>query len=143
MPASLVDPNFVQRLRDERERLGLTQAHFAQLGGVSRLAQWKYENGDNVPSVEYLLALVKSGVDVIYLIRGRRVSDQEIDWDIVRDAFLFVQRNMASKPGKNFSAEQLFDAFKEVWTAAMDDTYRIARSGMASEEPVASAVHED
>jgi transcriptional regulator with XRE-family HTH domain len=123
MPSTSQETTFIERLREERQRLGLSQARFAELGGVSRLAQWKYANGDHMPSVDYLLALAKSRVDVIYLLRGRRLTHQEMDWDVLRDAFLFVQKNMASKPGKKFTPEQLFEAFRDVWAAAMEQTY--------------------
>lgn len=67
--------NFAERLREERKRLGLTQADFARLGGVKITAQNNYEAGERSPKAEYLLRLVDCGVDISYLLAGRPASD--------------------------------------------------------------------
>lgn len=64
---------FSDRLREERERLGLTQEEFAGLAGTTRRSQSNYELGERVPDAEYLMRLVDRDVDVAYLITGRRV----------------------------------------------------------------------
>lgn len=67
------------RLRAERERLGLTQSQFGELGGVKLRAQINYEAGQRSPDAEYLAKLETSGVDVPYVITGRRlVPDRSI-----------------------------------------------------------------
>ncbi|MGB3316043.1 MAG: helix-turn-helix domain-containing protein [Albidovulum sp.] len=60
------------RLREERERLGLSQEAFAALGGQKRLSQTRYERGERVPDSNYLAALSRAGVDVHYVLTGRR-----------------------------------------------------------------------
>ena len=40
------------RLRQERERLGLSQKIFGEIGGVEANAQGKYENGDRAPKAD-------------------------------------------------------------------------------------------
>ncbi|MBD8754264.1 helix-turn-helix domain-containing protein [Pseudomonas coleopterorum] len=60
------------RLREERERLELTQREFGQVGGVEPNAQGKYENGDRSPRADYLAAVSTIGVDVLYVVLGRR-----------------------------------------------------------------------
>ncbi|MBR7777388.1 helix-turn-helix domain-containing protein [Undibacterium rugosum] len=64
--------DFSDRLREERKRLGLNQVDFANLGGVKKNAQLNYENGERKPDSDYLYALLKSGVDVIYMLTGER-----------------------------------------------------------------------
>lgn len=64
--------DFGKRLREERARLGLSQQAFAELGGVKRVSQLLYEQGDRVPDVLYLDNLKKHGVDVPYLLFGQR-----------------------------------------------------------------------
>lgn len=59
-----------ERLREQRERLRMTQVAFADAGGVQKLAQIKYEKGERVPSAEYLARLAGVGVDVAYVITG-------------------------------------------------------------------------
>lgn len=60
------------RLREERERLGFTQAAFGAIGGVSVRAQNNYEKGDRAPDVNYLASVAKVGVDIQYIITGVR-----------------------------------------------------------------------
>jgi transcriptional regulator with XRE-family HTH domain len=67
---------FAGRLREERERLGMSQAQFGSLGGIGKLTQLKYEKGDRSPSVEYLHRVAQSGVDIDYLVLGIRVPIQ-------------------------------------------------------------------
>lgn len=69
---------FGNRLREERTRLGLSQAKFANQCGVKRTAQTTYETGERFPSAEYLQAAGRIGVDAIYLLIGMRTSDDMI-----------------------------------------------------------------
>lgn len=61
-----------ERLREERERLGLSQAVFGELGGVKANAQGNYEKGDRYPDAAYLAAVAEQGVDVLYVVTGQR-----------------------------------------------------------------------
>ena len=58
------------RLRQERERLGLSQKAFGVIGGVEANAQGKYENGDRAPKADYLSRVAERGVDVLYVLTG-------------------------------------------------------------------------
>lgn len=49
------------RLREERERLGMTQRVFGDIGGVEPNAQGKYESGERTPRIDYLAALAVRG----------------------------------------------------------------------------------
>jgi transcriptional regulator with XRE-family HTH domain len=60
------------RLKEERKTLGLSQQAFAAIGGVEANAQGKYESGERTPRSDYLAALGVKGVDVLYLLSGRR-----------------------------------------------------------------------
>ena len=60
------------RLRDERERLGMTQRVFGDIGGVEPNAQGKYESGERTPRLDYLAALATRGVDALYVLSGLR-----------------------------------------------------------------------
>lgn len=118
-----MEPNFGKRLELERKRLDRTQVEFGLMGGVSRLAQWKYEHGENYPSVEYLEKLRDSQVDIIYLVTGRRMAPQEMDWDILKDAFLLVHQMLVDRPGRDYTPAQLFDLFKHLGQAMMAEAY--------------------
>ena len=58
------------RLRQERERLGLSQKSFGEIGGVEANAQGKYENGDRAPKADYLSRVAGRGVDVLFVLTG-------------------------------------------------------------------------
>jgi transcriptional regulator with XRE-family HTH domain len=62
--------SFGSRLRQERDRLGLTQQKFGELGGVKRVSQHLYEQDVRVPDMTYLMRLKEGGVDVWFLING-------------------------------------------------------------------------
>ncbi|MBU9247002.1 helix-turn-helix domain-containing protein [Burkholderia multivorans] len=64
--------SFAERLREERQRLGLNQTDFAAAGGVKRDAQQNYESGLRRPDSAYLEAIAVRGVDVAYLLTGQR-----------------------------------------------------------------------
>lgn len=64
---------FGDRLKSERERLGMTQPVFAKFGGVLKGAQINYEKGERMPDVSYLVAVAAVGVDVSYLLTGLRL----------------------------------------------------------------------
>jgi len=50
-PTLTIPDGFGQRLRDERERLQLSQAALAEVAGIKRLAQSQYEKETSSPSV--------------------------------------------------------------------------------------------
>lgn len=62
---------FNDRLREERNRLGLNQGKFAVLGGVTKDTQLNYENGSRKPDSAYLEAIALAGVDIFYLLTGK------------------------------------------------------------------------
>lgn len=64
--------SFGERLREERERLSLTQAQFGQLAQVTKKTQMLYESGERSPKADYMTAIASSGVDVQYLLTGER-----------------------------------------------------------------------
>ncbi|KUM45032.1 helix-turn-helix domain-containing protein [Pseudomonas sp. EpS/L25] len=66
------------RLRQERDRLQLTQDELGQLGGVNRNSQGKYEKGERNPDSVYLEAVAAAGVDVLYVLTGKRQPLEEV-----------------------------------------------------------------
>ncbi|MDF1483713.1 helix-turn-helix transcriptional regulator [Ramlibacter sp. H39-3-26] len=63
-----------RRLVEERERLGMTQAAFFTACGVSKKAQFNFENDHNIPGGAYLIAAAAIGVDIAYVLTGQRVG---------------------------------------------------------------------
>lgn len=66
--------NISDRLREERERLGLNQVEFGSIGGVKKLAQINYEKGERHPDSAYLAAIAAAGADVLYILTGQRTG---------------------------------------------------------------------
>lgn len=68
--------DFGKRLKEERERLGLTQAEFAKACGVGKTAQYMYEKSERLPSISYLQDARLLGCDVLFLLTGNK-SDSD------------------------------------------------------------------
>lgn len=68
------DLSFGDRLKSERERLGLSQTAFGEACGVKKLAQLHYEKGDRNPDIVYLEKASGLGVDLYYLLTGFRIG---------------------------------------------------------------------
>lgn len=66
----LYENDIGRRLREERERLGLSQVAMSDIGGVKKLTQLRYEKGDSFPDAAYLAALSRFGLDVQYVVLG-------------------------------------------------------------------------
>lgn len=82
---------FGPRLRQERKRLGLTQAQLAVAVGISAPTQVGYEQGNRAPDVHYLTTIERIGVDERYVrtgVRSSRAAVAALDWEF----FLDVQR---------------------------------------------------
>ena len=58
------------RLREERERLNLSQVAFAKLGDVTRNTQSLYEMNERTPDAAYLSAISLGGADILYILLG-------------------------------------------------------------------------
>lgn len=63
---------FGARLAEERKRLGLKQAEFADLVGTDVPKQSLYENDRRELRADYLARLAEARVDVVYILTGRR-----------------------------------------------------------------------
>jgi len=61
-----------KRLREERYRLGLSQAALGAAGAVRMQAQSLYESDQRRPNSDYLAAIAAAGVDILYVITGKR-----------------------------------------------------------------------
>ena len=60
------------RLKEERERIGLSQEKLGAVGGVQKRAQINYEAGVRHPDAAYLSAVAEAGLDVLYILTGQR-----------------------------------------------------------------------
>ncbi|MGB6095194.1 MAG: helix-turn-helix transcriptional regulator [Comamonas thiooxydans] len=68
------------RLKEERQRLRLTQQTIADLTLVTKVTQIKYELGTTMPNASYLALFAKEGADVLYILTGRHTPEvRQID----------------------------------------------------------------
>ncbi|MGI1671981.1 MAG: helix-turn-helix transcriptional regulator [Neptuniibacter sp.] len=65
---------FGERLKEERERLNMSQSEFAKAAGVSTVSQGYYEQGRRKPSSDYLAELLRLTVDAVYVLTGNRMG---------------------------------------------------------------------
>ena len=61
-----------QRVKEERERLQMTQVAFAEACGAKKRQQIYFEQDVNVPGGSYLIRAASLGCDVQYLLTGVR-----------------------------------------------------------------------
>ena len=72
---------FGARLKEERKRLGFKQAEFASLVGTDVPKQSLYENDRRELRAPYLSRIAAAGVDVVYVLTGRRIEGPWLDGD--------------------------------------------------------------
>jgi transcriptional regulator with XRE-family HTH domain len=63
-----------ERLREERNRLRLSQSAMGAIGGVETNAQGNYESGSRSPKASYLEKIATAGVDINYVVTGFRTA---------------------------------------------------------------------
>ncbi len=68
------------RLREERSRLGYSQADICNSCGISKRSYIHYESGDRSPDAEFLGAASKIGMDVQYVVTGIRSENSSCDF---------------------------------------------------------------
>ena len=85
-------------------RIGLSQGEFAAIGGLSNKAQLSYESGARSPDANYLAALAKVGVDVLYVITGSRAQSSMLPADEAELLDSFRQLNDVGRAAIQASA---------------------------------------
>lgn len=72
-----IKPTLGDRLRQERDRIGLTQEQLAKLLGVTPLTVGKYELNKTSPTAEFLSQLEPIGIDPLFVLIGKRQQETE------------------------------------------------------------------
>lgn len=118
------------RIRQERERLGMTQAAFGELAGLGRATQIFYENNDRQPDTKYFQKLRERGIDVDYLQTGQRTRStyNDEEWLHFKNEILWASFSTAVKigmpeasPGSIEASLAAFKAFCTVYSGRNDD----------------------
>jgi len=71
------------RLKEERKRLGMTQEAMGLACGVAKRTQILFEQDAHLPGGAYFVAADELGVDVTYVLVGRRDRLAEADADLL------------------------------------------------------------
>lgn len=105
-----MNQDFRDRIREERNRLNLSQGELAVKAGVSQGGQSQIESGHKNPTMKYLLKLTLLGIDVNYIITGdRNTSKPEIQ--ALANAFLNAPEAIQSSVCKLLDFD--FDSIKK------------------------------
>ena len=67
----------------------MTQTQFAQATGISQATQVGYENGAHLPNVHYLNRASALGVDIVFVVLGKRAPQAAVDW-VDWDTFIHI-----------------------------------------------------
>ena len=106
-------PNFFDRLREERERLALSQQALAEKCGVTARSQRNYESGERNPDSAYLAAIAAAGADVLYVLTGERDGPAPVTLSAEEETMLAYFRE-ASKEVRRAALGALLGASVQV-----------------------------
>lgn len=122
-----------QRLREERERLGLTQPAFAEAAGAAKRTLIEWEKGSTSPNAVQMSALSAIGVDVLYVLTGRHADSNRTlmsDFGDGKPSLIDAERlsrivklleAFAKQAGRRWPVERLVEVAAEVYNVLADD----------------------
>jgi transcriptional regulator with XRE-family HTH domain len=100
------------RLREERQRLDMSQPAFGEVGGVTKKTQMLYEAGERFPDAAYLSAAAGAGADVLYILTGLR-SESHAAISAIRQASELAAKLGGSKEEQAFAMQALFEQLQQ------------------------------
>ncbi|WP_122300423.1 helix-turn-helix transcriptional regulator [Pseudomonas syringae] len=118
-------PFFGERLREERERLGLSQQELADLCGVTMRSQRNYEKGERQPDTSYLEPFAQAGGDLLYIITGQTLKPppvKPVEIDLARLARIIdMLEDLAKRAKRRWPARDLAVIAAEVYNVLVED----------------------
>lgn len=100
-----------ERIKEERNRLGFSQEKMAEIAGVTRASQIKYEGNKRNPDSEYLTKIASAGVDIQYVLVGNHLVTirSEFDPQTLAIARMVKELDPAEKNGiESFVSDKKF-----------------------------------
>lgn len=135
-------PGLNGRLRQERERLGLSQQELADLLGISRVSQNNYENGTREPGLDYLTAFGQNNGDIQFILFADHADHEYvdiIDWELFAKVWKWVEEVCIDAKGKPYPLDLKVKAFRLAYKACrtceitkLEDTDLVSVLGMAA-----------
>ncbi|VEB41382.1 Helix-turn-helix [Chromobacterium violaceum] len=101
------------RLREERNRLGMIQTEAAKAGGLGYTTYLGYEKGDRYPGADALQKLHEVGFDVLYIVTGVRNGSSLSN----EDSSLLADLNQVDEKGRTLAVttiRSLLDTYKRL-----------------------------
>ena len=124
------------RLREERERVTLTQALLAAHGGVKPLTQGSYEAGKSFPNAEYLAKIAAFGIDVLYVVTGQRTPvRQHVIVAVEHDDEEVAGRRVLSLDGRAQSMLKNYMASDDEGRRTIEGTALLGAKSVAAKKP--------
>jgi transcriptional regulator with XRE-family HTH domain len=123
--------SFGSRLAEERKRLGLRQAEFADLVGTDVPKQSLYENDRRELRADYLARLAEADVDVVYVLTGQRSEGGRLAPELSEMVGLYL----ALPPGLRQALLDMMKAMAAMQGAPAGATLHGGRLAYRAEEP--------
>lgn len=109
-----------ERIREERERLKLSQSALAAIGGVGKHSQINYEADRRYPDASYFAHIADAGADVLFILTGRReqaatTTINSVDPERLERAIELVERGIVEghrDPSPKEKAEMIIAAYE-------------------------------
>ncbi len=106
------------RLRQERERLGLSQSAVCKALGTATRTQIAWEKGEQVPNALHLSQLAAEGFDILFIVSAQRTTSFETELEALSDSWkaidaaLYETGKTLPPEKKKIAAEALYTAVK-------------------------------
>ncbi|MFZ3000336.1 MAG: helix-turn-helix transcriptional regulator [Undibacterium umbellatum] len=100
---------FGERLRSERQRLGMTQEQVADAVGVKKLTIFQYEKGNSLPSIGLVYKLQDFGFNMQYLVLA---DNFKFEFGNVAPSAIDTITNMVAEIERNFGGGTFTDSAK-------------------------------
>lgn len=118
-----------KRLKEERTRLGLSQEAFGKHGGVGKGAQINYESDSRSPDCDYLAGIDSIGVDVLYVVVGKRRIDMaqtDTERELLQSAIDYVMQTKAGALLSGNNSKEAMSRIGHMVQERYDDSYERA-----------------
>lgn len=124
------------RLREERQRLGLTQLELAQRIGAVERTVTGYEAGTSTIRFEKLMALAAIGIEITYLVYGpRRTPSEPVNEALWERVKVWADRVCIDSRGKPMHEMERYQVMQRAyWRVAGAKTKTEIESAMAQLE---------
>ncbi|WP_288804177.1 helix-turn-helix transcriptional regulator [uncultured Novosphingobium sp.] len=117
------------RLREERQRLGLSQERFAALAGVAKNTAINWEKEKSSPTAAALLAFAEAGADALYILTGKHSAPEpDIFVSLVNSDLEEVELDLLDPKRHWVPGENEEDLEKRVLSGAITKLERILKS---------------